>query len=239
MTLMLVGFASAEMTSWNDVIIDNSTQIVKYHGFYYIDDTPFGVGQTTWEQTTGLYRPVEVILMYATDNLPYGTVDWCNLTITEFHNIYSSSLSKVELINTTTNVSSYYFDTGANNGQLEFTMYNRDYLTADMICHDSNLSGLYYNNELVGHFDLLFPAYDCKCDQDLTTLNNEIENAENQTSTKLQLYGNIQTVVDWNFRFWLYGYWIIQILFLIIAIAVIFLAGYWVYALFKKILREI
>jgi hypothetical protein len=175
--------------------------------------------------------------------LPYaltgGAIDWCNLTTNQFQNNYDK---EGNLENTTADVRSLYFSGGGlATGTMLFNMRSRDSLIADITCHYTNVNYLYEQNVLVGRFTTFMPSFECEtCTQyTLEELSNQIEKQEQITANELAIYDKIQTFLGWNFQIWLVLSWIIKIAFVLIAIGLVFMMGYYFYIFLKEIGDEI
>jgi hypothetical protein len=244
--IFMLNFVSSEVYLYNNVEKVNSTGIVVYSAFYFLDDTSsrgFARGQD-----------IPVYFNYVVEPLPlnlsnsHGVVDWCNFTITHAHNIYGTTFVAFqgffggELLNTTIETQSYYFDNNSlNSGAILINMRDKDSISAKMKCHYSDSNYLYDESILAGRFTTFMPSYECEgCTQyTLQDLSNQVEQQDNITANELAIYNNIQTAVSWNFQIWLIVSWILKIGFIFLGIALIFLGAYWFYLFLQNIARQI
>jgi len=237
--MLSISFANAEMNLWNNAVLDKTNSIVKYHAFYVFDDTSSkGIGKN---------KDVPVIVYYNVQALPYnltgGAVDWCNLSITSFHNIYGTDFIAFQgffggqLLNTTTDTQSYYFGTGgASNGQITLNMRDKDNAIIDMSCHYTDPNYLYQDNVLVGRFTTYLSSYECeKCTQYYEEVSNEADYSDELTQNELGIYNKVQSVITWDYQVWLIASWVIKIAILFIAVALIFSGAYFFYSYLKKL----
>lgn len=231
----------SEIYLWDNTIKDVNNSIVNYHAYYQYEDT----------STTGVgaNQDTRIVLWYTVQALPLnltdsnfnliGQVDWCNFTIRDNKNIFDSLGN---IVNTTTEISNYYFTTGGlNSSQLVFLMRNRDSITADMKCHYTTPQSLYFENILAGNFATYMSSYQCvKCvDFSLEELSNMAQKNLNISANELSVYGSIQKVVDFNYQGWLIASWIIKIGMIFIAVALIFAGVYYFYVFFSNIGKEL
>jgi len=241
-------FVKSEIYLWNSVSKDNSTSVVKYHIFYWFEDTS--------SRGIGKQKDVPVTLWYVIEPLPYnltsygywGQIDYCNVSTTHYHNIYGTTFVAFqgfmggELLNTTTETQSFYFEnTGVvSSDRIVINMRDRDTLTADVTCHFTDSRSLIIN-DLFGRFTTFLPSFECEgCTQySLEELSQQTEKQEEITANELAIYDKIQTAVDWNFQIWLIASWIIKIAFILIAVGLIFAGCYYFYVFLKKIGEEI
>ena len=244
--VFLLGIAnvSAEEYLWNTVSLSSTAQTVNHHAFYWFEDTSAsGIGNN---------KDVPITFYYTVQRLPYnltnGNVDWCNLTITHYRNIYGTQFVAWqgfyggELLNTTIETQNVYFTTApVEYGQITVNVRNRDTINADMKCHYENVSDLYEQNILVGQITTYMPSFECSgCSKyDFEELSNQITTEESITQNELAIYDKFQTVVDWNFQIWLILSWVIKIIFLLLAVSLIFGGVYYFYSFLKKIAQEI
>lgn len=231
--LLLVSSASAEISLWNTVTTNNATQIVRYHAFYSFDDTSI--------QGIGKNKAIPVSLLYQVQALPfnltYGSVDYCNFTISHYVNQYNSA---GEFTNSTTETVSYYFGTGsANSSTLLFNMKSDDTLLADMDCHYTDVRSLYEENGLVGSFTTYMPSFECKgCEKyTLEELSNLADQQQNMTQNELSIYNKLQTIVNYNFQIWLIGSWIVKISLVFVGLFCVFAGVYFIYEFLKNLGR--
>jgi len=242
--LAIISNVQGEEYLWNTVSLDSTAQTVNQHAFYWFEDTSAsGIGNN---------KDVPITFYYVVQQLPYnltnGNVDWCNLTITHYKNIYGTQFVAFqgffggELLNTTIETQNVYFTTDLiTSGQITINVRSRDTINADMKCHYENVSDLYEQNILVGQLTTYMPSFECVgCSQyDFEQLTYQTENAESITQNQLAIYDRIQTVIDWDFQIWLIMSWIIKIAFLLLAVGLIFSGIYFFYIFLKKISQEI
>jgi hypothetical protein len=235
---------SGEEYLWNSVSLDYTDQTVNQHAFYWFEDTSAsGIGNN---------KDIPITFYYTVQQLPYnltnGNVDWCNLTITHFRNIYGTQFVAFEgffggeLLNTTIEIQNVYFTTApVTSGQITVNIRSRDTINADMKCHYENVSDLYEDNILVGMLTTYMPSFECMgCDKyDFEELSNQITSEEAITLNEVAIYERIQTAIDWNFQIWLILSWVIKIVFLLLAVGLIFSGVYFFYIFLKKISQEI
>lgn len=240
---------SAEMWYWNTININYDDQTTTQYGYYQFDDTS--------GQGVGRNKPIEVIIWYEVEGLPYdlsssnysGYVDWCNLTITHLKNEYGTNFVAWEgfvggeYINTTEDVDSIYFEntTTFSNGQFFYDMKDKDGLTIAMECHYTDINSLYVENILFGRFTTYFGAYECdNCEEySLEELSNSVERNDEIIAEQTEVYNKIQYVVDMNFNLWLIASWFVKIGFLILAVSLVFAGVYYLYVFFKDIEERI
>lgn len=245
MFLLVTTFVYAEITTFNSVVIDESEQTATYIGNYNLQDTSL--------KDIGKSKAVELALWYSVQQLPYsmgsygGEVDWCNFTIIQYRNIYDSLGN---IINETTEETSLFFqNSNFSYGTMTFYLRTNDFIQARMKCHYTNVSALQMGTRgytsldeaVIGRFDTLLPAFECdKCEgHSLEDLTNEFDQIDNRTLNELEVYDWVQTLVTYNFSFWLYASWIMKILLIGVAIGLIFATVYWIYDFFTKLARKI
>lgn len=233
LTFLIIS-VNAEVTFWSDTLVHSDTQIVRYHGYFQFDDTSV--------KDIGKHKSIPITIQYIVEPLPfnltYGTVDYCNLTIKNIHNVYGISFTAFEgfsggdLLNTTINITNLYFGTGSlQTGYLNFDMYDKDSIIADMDCHYTDVNSLFQENVLVGSFSTFFPQFACdECSQyTVEQLSNEIASNENITASSVQVYNKVQSFVGFNWQIWLIISWFIKIALVIVAISLAFSGIYFVY----------
>lgn len=243
---IMTNFVNAEMTYWNDVIVDYSDQTVSHHGFYIYDDTS--------EKGIGRNKPIDVILQYVVEGLPYNIsnssqVDWCNFTITQYANEYGTEFIAFqgfvggEYLNTTTTIDSYYFQntTNVSSGYLDYEMKDKDELILDMKCHYTEADDVFIESLLIGRVTTFFGAFECnECEEySLEELSNEVERNEQIIEEQTGVYEKVQSVVDMNYQLWVIASWLVKISFLLIAIGLAFAGVYYLYKFFKDIEQQI
>ena len=245
--LLAITNVLAEEYLWTTFNINSDEQTTNRYAYYWFEDTsPTGIGAN---------KDIPITFYYVVQSLPYtlndGTVDWCNFTISHYKNIYGSltaiyggGLSFLSNFSTATETQSYYFDGSLTSGIVLINVRSRDTITTNMKCHYTNLTDLYdpYEQSLfIGMFDTYMPSYECgKCEgYDFEQLTYNTDNAENITQNQLAIYNRLQTVIDWDFQIWLILSWIIKIVFLLLAVGLIFAGIYYFWIFLKKISEEI
>lgn len=227
---IMTSFVNSEIFLWNDVSVVQAENTTTHHAFYKLDDTSEGF---RWRN-----KGVPVTFDYTTQNLPYaltyGNVDWCNLTIIHYANDYDNDGN---YINTTTEVQSYYFNSGVNTGSVTINLKDADEVSGDMKCHYENQNDLYQDNILAGSLTTYLPSYECKgCSEyTLEELSKAVEQNDEKTASELKVYGIVGTLVGLNYRFWLIASWIIKLGLLLVAVGLVFGGVYYLY----KFLRDI
>lgn len=236
---------NAEMWYWGTTNIDYTAKSVSQHGYYQYDDTSLnGIGKN---------KPIEVILWYDVEGLPYalasGEVDWCNLSIIHQVNNYGSNfvawegLVSGEYLGTNTTEDSVYF-TGTGNhssGQLSYLMKDKDGLVIDMKCHYTDVNSIFQDSVLVGRYTTIFGAYECnKCEEfSLEELSNSIARSDEAIAQQTEIYDKIQYLVGLNFQLWLLVSWVVKIAFLLTAFGLVCAGIYYLYLFFKQIEEQI
>jgi hypothetical protein len=245
--LISIGSVISEEYLWTTFNIDPDESTTNRHSFYWFEDTsPTGIGAN---------KDIPITFYYVVQSLPYtlddGTVDWCNFTISHFKNIYGGlsyiyggGISFLSNYSTATEIQNFYFDGSLTSGVVLINVRSRDTITADMICHYTNLTDLYdpYEQSLfIGMFTTYMPSFECeKCeDYDFEQLTYNTDNAEDITQNQLEIYDRIQTAIDWDFQIWIILSWVIKIVFLLLAVGLIFSGVYFFYIFLKKISQEI
>jgi hypothetical protein len=246
---ILPNFVNAEVSLWNNVILDTNNSIVKHHLFYQLTDTFQQVeGQTgifaiadlvkshrNKVVLVGLYYDVNAIPY----NLTYGSVDYCNLSIKQFHNVYDSS---GELTGSNYTSDSLLFGTGvATAGSFLVNMKADDTITADMSCHYTDTRSLFEDNILVGKITTFIPSFSCAdCEQySFEELSNEVDRTDEIIAEQNAMWTNIQNVIDFNFTGWLILSWLIKIAIIFIAVGLLLTTIYYIYNFVKSIEEEI
>ena len=235
-TLMPIN-VSAEVYMWNSVIINQNDDIVRYHAYYQFEDTS--------ERSIGRNKDIPVTFTYVVEAIPYnlsgygGEVDWCNLTINSFHNIYDK---EGFLINTSTETQNVYFGTGnLSTDSITINVRDADDIIADMDCHYTNSSTLYVEHALIGRFDTFIPSFQCTgCEKyTLEELSDEIERSKEITENELRIYEITQVLMELNYKLWTIISWIVKLFFLLVALWLVFASIYWLYKYFDEIARAI
>lgn len=248
LALFTINFASAEVSLWSEVYINEGDQTVSRYGYFQFDDTSIrGVGRD---------KPIEMIIYYDAEDLPYdlsvggyvGYVDWCNLTIRHDQNEYGGSFWSAigftggEYLNTTTTTDSYYFaNSTGNNGFLSYDLKDKDSLTVEFECHYTDASSVFVESIFFGDFSTFFGAYECDdCEEySLEELSNAIARNEEIIIEQAEVWNKIQAIIDINYNIWIIMSWIVKIALLFTAVSLIFGGIYWLYLLFKSIEEEI
>lgn len=242
MSIILLGSVKAEVSLWQNQLMNglssgsiNLNSTVQDHIFYQFDDTSLN--------DVGRNKPISLRLEYSIPALPYAstssTVDWCNVTLRHFKNIYNDDGNR---INVTMEMQSYYYSSSpATLGEINLDMRSDDVLSGDIYCHYTNVSALYESTIPVGIWNTYLPSYQCSGCKDYSyeVLTNELDTLDSRLSDQTQIYSSIQTFADYNFQVWLIIKWIVAIAFFIIAIYLIFYSMYFVYRTFKQIEGEI
>ena len=240
--IFFLNFVSAEVMLWNNVIIDRTENLTTYHAYYTLDDTSL--------RGFCFQKDIPVVIQYNVESLPYsltgGQVDWCNLTIKQYRNTYGTAFAwsqgvTAELLNTTYEEQSVYFDSGAYDGFIQLNMKQKDSAIIDMKCHYTDADYLYEDNALIGRFTTYLSSYECEgCSQyTLEELSNEVEYADERTANELEIYDKLQTAMVWNYQVWLIISWIIKIGMVLLAVGLIFAGVYYFYIFFKQIGDEL
>ena len=234
----------AEVTLWTSTIVNNQTQIVRYHAYYQISDTSVtNVGKVVTTPIL-LYYTVEPLPF----NLTYGQVDWCNFTVIQFHNIYEARLGgnfergDYALVNTSLITQSIYFsNSGFSSGVLQFDLLANDNIVADMDCHYTNVNSLFQDEVLIGRFTTFMPSYKCEdCTQyTLEELSDLTKQQANVTANSIAVYDNIQKIINYNFQIWVIFSWVVKIGFIILAVGLVFSVGYSMYKYLVELEKEI
>lgn len=230
----MFSFVSGEIYLWNNDAVSIADNTTTHHAFYKLDDTSEGFRLRN--------KGVDVEIYYHTQNLPYAltyaNVDWCNLTIIHYQNEYDDDNN---LVNYTTEVQSYYFNSGTNSGSVFVNLKDADELSADFKCHYENQGDLYQDNILVGSFSTYTPTYECKGCSDYTIeeLSNAVEQSEEITESELKVYEIIGTIMGLNYRVWLIASWIIKLGLLLLAVGLVFSGVYYIYRFLQDISRRI
>lgn len=237
MMIFLIGFVNAESYSWQNVDIDKDTQIVTHHSFIYFDDTSTNL--------LGKFKPIETTITYTIQQLPYtltgynGTIDYCNVSLQIFKNIYDSDGN---LVNTTIEEESYYYNSNNVTTQsITKELFAKDVLFADASCHYTNPNTLYVEGILFGRIDIYMPSFECNhCEEfSLEELSNEIERTEEIVFEQEQIYSIAQTIISYNFQIWLIFIWIIKIGLIFVAVGLIFYSALFLYYQLKGITERL
>lgn len=226
----------SEMTFWEGTVLNNVTSTVTFYGTYSFDDTS--------EKNVGKNKPIPLDISFTVQALPFDlngvdSVDWCNLSLIQYQNVFDS---QGFTLNTTTITNSYYFGSGSLvNGHAYATMVSSDFLSVRMTCHYTNPATLYYQNVQVGRFQVYMPSFQCsQCSQyTLEQLSHQTETNQEIAVSSNSIYDRFNGLVDLNYKFWLYGSWIIKIILLFVAFGLVFYAVYYVYKFFTDVGRTI
>lgn len=244
--------ASSEMWMWSNTFIDTPKQTLTHHTYIQIDDTSNAlvtIGQTVpIELIAGL--GVDLPLNLTTSNLTgLGSIDYCNYTISVTNNIYDLSLfgnTNYKIINQTITNYNVYYPSGSNatNNVTQFYLRAKDLLTADFVCHYTNVADL--NNSVVlsnqiATVSAYIPAFQCDgCSkytfENLVNQNDQFAESINNATA---FYDNFQNLVDKDFFVWLVVSWLIKIALILTAVGLIFVAMYFLYIFFKSIAEKI
>jgi len=227
--LMMIPFVIGEEYMFNGISIDYVNNLTKETASYWFVDTS--------ESGIGKNKDINILLWSEVEGLPFDfsgnysvVVDWCNYTIDHDINIYDNLGN---LINVTNEKVNYYFEntTIFNSTQLIFHLRSRDSLRVIMSCHYTDSSYLYVENILVGRFYTYFPSFECDgCEKySLEEITHQTEVQQNLTENELNIYGNIQAIIEWDWEIWLIVSWIIKFIFLFIGISLIFSSVYYYY----------
>jgi hypothetical protein len=241
---------SAEISLWNNVLIDEDESVVKQHAFYTMEDTS--------SRGIGANKDTPIYVWYNVEALPYdlnsynpnynGVIDWCNLTIRHYKHTYGTDFFAFSgsyggsLLNTTTETQSVYFaNTSQTSDTILINLRDRDSLNIDMSCHYTDSNYLYVESVLIGGFTTYSSSFECDtCTQySLEELSHQTEKEEEITLNEVAVYDNIQTMIDWNFQIWLIMSWIIKIGMVLVAVFLIFAGGYYFYVFLKDIANNI
>ena len=188
--ILVLPIINAEMTMFNQVVIKDSEQIVRYGGSYYFDDTS--------ANEVGKFKPIPMGFNIVVQALPFslttGYVDWCNMTVDHYTNIYDSSGN---IINTTTySVSVFYQNISLTSQAITVSAFASDYVFANMDCHYTNASELYEQNDLIGRFDTFITTFECKgCTKySLEQLTNEAEKGTQISQSQLGIFAILDRI---------------------------------------------
>jgi len=249
--IFLILFSSSSVFSeiylWNEVIVDNSTQTVDFHGYYqFLDTSASDIGSGVDTPITFVYHTQSLPLDLTPDGATFGEIDYCNLTTSHTKNIYGTTFVAFEgfsggqLLNTTLEETNISFVSGINDGKITINLRDKDSVVVDMKCHYTTTDGLYENNILGGDFKTYMSSYECsQCkDYSLEQLSNMAQRNENMTANQVSVYFAIQKVVNFNWQIWLIVSWIIKIGMILVAVGLIFASVYYFYVFFSNIGRE-
>lgn len=240
--ICLIGFmqfASADLSLWTNVIVNNVTQIVRYHSYHQFEDTSAsGIGK---------HKPIELIVYSQVEELPFnftgsggfGSVDYCNLTIHIDRNIWND---EGNIINTTTEEINYYYGTGlAVVDLIPLELYDRDSLLIDMDCHYTDARDVFFDSTLIGTYFIYTTAYQCVgcTDKSIEEITKETELNNELAQKEVIIYGKLQSIVSMNYKVWTIINWFIQIAFVILALGMAIYGVYWIYEYLEKLRRSI
>lgn len=222
--LFSLSFIHAELFQSSYFIIDNSTNDVYYEGYYFVDDT------NSNNISTG--TPINIVYSYFVEQLPYFTVDYCNLSIEK------TTYSRL-LFNITLNSSTYFyknFDTSNTvsgiSEQKSYTLYGRDQLRTEFKCHYSDLSNYKNNNRFPVITELLSSSYSCQecINYDYGTVINSSINYN-----PYSYYDTINILLSYDYQVLLILRWIVRLSFFFLSIGIIFICIYYLYKFVKNI----
>jgi hypothetical protein len=232
--LLNINLLNADMTMFNYISIRESEQVVRYSGSYYFDDTSdLGVGKST-----GIPMAFYIVIQALPFTLDYGEVTWCNFTLSHYANIYNSEGDKIN--STVYTTSSYYEATNTTTTNIAYvTAYASDYVIGYVDCYYNDSRDLFSESDLFGRFDTLMPTYECKgcTDYTIEQLTNEVEKGEQVTESQLSIFSILDKIVDYNWTVWLIISWLLNIVFLGVAISLIFYGVYFYYNLFRELAK--
>lgn len=237
--LLVVPFLSSEVNLFNNVIIDNSTSTVAHIMSYSFDDTSATNIGYSKAVPIYVYMTVQPLPYNLSDYGFYGSVDWCNYTSYHFTNRYNI---QGESLNSTTEIENIFFEnTPVNSTFFKYEMYARDTVIASIKCHYTDNRDLYADSILFGRLTTFLPSFECKgCEKySLEELSNQIEANEQMTENELNVYSNIQKIVQWNYKLWLIASWFIKIGLIVISVLFIFAGVFYIYAFLKGIGRDL
>ena len=236
--LFIIPFVSGEVYLWNSVSKDYSKNTVRETASYWFSDTS--------ENGIGRNKNINILLWSEVEQLPFNfsgvypvSVDWCNYTIVHDINVYDTDGNLINMSSETTILN--FQNQPFNSTQLTFQLRSRDSLRVIMECHYTDPTYLYVENILVGRFYTYFPSFECDgCEEyTLEEITHQTEIQEQITESQLSVYNKIQKVVEWNWGIWLILGWIIRIVFIFIALILLFSGIYYFYKLFDNIAKEI
>lgn len=230
--------ASADITFWRDVSLNQNKSIVKLHGYYQFFDES--------ESLTGKFKSIPIGISYFWQDIPYNIsavypqyanayVDWCNLTIIHDSNQYS--VLEGNLNNSAEEIFNVYLTNNLSDSQQKiFDMKHQDSLVLDWDCHYTNSNTLYIDNILFADWDTFYPAFSCSgCEESkLEELANDIQFNEQQAEKEVQIYEKVQIFVKLVYNLWLYASWIIKIGLIFLALTLIFAMGYLFYSILNS-----
>lgn len=243
MLVFLINGISAEVFLYNTINVNPTTSTTRQEGFYYLDDTS--------ETGIASSKDTKITLWYEIEQLPFNfsgvypvEVDYCNLTISHFKNIYGTNFiafqgySRGELLNTTLEQYSYSFSNSSlNSTKLSFNLRNKDYLYVVMSCHYTDPLYLYVENILVGRFTSYIGSYECNgCEKySLEQITHEEDYNRNITNSELSIYTTVQNGIEMNWSLWLILDWVMKIVFFFLAVWLIFSGIFYYYKLLKEL----
>lgn len=233
--LLSVTNVSADMFLWNSVDVGNSTNTVAHQAVYQFTDTS--------ANNVGRNKAINVSLNYEVEALPFpltfGSVDWCNLTVTHEINIFDSLGN---IINTSTSKTSIFFQNNSfTSGYVSNNMFDKDSLIAEMRCHYTDQRSLFQDSVLIGRFTTYMPSFECAdcTDKSLEQLSNATQTTQDSANKELQIYSFFQSLIDFIYKIWLYGSWIIKILLLFVGVGLIFAGAFWFYHFVSDLVRKV
>lgn len=242
--LLSISLASAEVYFWNEVKIRNDSNSVSHYGYFqFYDDIEAltGLDQILLDLKKTLYagRHVDLILRGIVENMPFDTgnytVDYCEWNITHIQMEYDN---EGNLISSTEVLHEFIYITNVTNETtIHLELKNRDSLIYDLRCYYNDSNFLYDESILFGRVATFYQANKCNDCKEFTIeeLSNEIERTDEILIEELTIYGVIQNVVGFNFQIWLIISWFIKILFLLVAVGLIFMSVYYFYRFLKDV----
>lgn len=235
LSILLIMNVSAELSLWTTTIVDNSSQIVSYNGYYKFEDTSSsGVGK---------HLSIDIDLIYQVQALPYPSgVDYCNFTIIHIKNDYGGDGFFTNFTRITQN---YLFSTGAlNSSTIRITALDKDSIIYTMACHYQGLDNFtnYAYREVstpIGKVTTYLPSFYCDtCSQyTLEELSGETLRNEAIIQDETNIYDKIQLVVEKNYSIWLITNWVSKFGLLFASLLLIFAGVYYIYEFIKDLAR--
>ena len=250
MSIMILALASpvnAEISLWQNQLINgeifsgsstyskNFNSTVQDHLFYQFDDTSI--------DGTGKNKPILLWLRYSLPTLPFTSgnsdIDWCNVTIRHFKNVYNGDGNRISVSLETQSV--YIDGVPPVDKNFYLDMRSDDTVSADIYCHYTNSSALYETAIPVGAWNTNLPSFECAgcSDKSLEILTNELDTLDNRLSDQSAVYSILQGIINFNFSIWLILKWLISFSFLLVAIGLLFYSMYFIYSMIKNLEREI
>lgn len=213
LVIAMFQLTSAELYSWSDTYVNQDDQLVKTQMLIQVRDTSYGLLYRS-------FKSVPVAIYYETLSLPFdffnnsggtytGYIDWCNLSVTQSISDYSDGI----VVNTTEIKTSYYFNSGISNGFLSYNLRDLDSVNAILTCHFTDASSLFIESTNGGTLSMFTPATSCKGCGDFTfeELTQENERLVSTANQELSIYDIVYRIAQYNFKIWLYLYWVFKI----------------------------